>query len=173
MFIWKRKSFEWTWSRVSIPSKTYNILAISNCSLIVKVIVVVKTLDNNQWPWNWFITQFVTIGFKHDVITFTIVHIWAFKTFCYKLIVFFLSLEVIMACLNSKVSSNIMTFNANLVLIKVLCFQGGKHGRRFALTVGCEELTWASMEVIPLNLLCFIKPFFKTKNFLTLSSMYK
>jgi hypothetical protein len=46
-----------------------------------------------------------------------------------------------MVCLNFKVSSNMMTFNANLVLIKVLCFQGGKNGRRFALIVGCEELT--------------------------------
>jgi hypothetical protein len=46
-----------------------------------------------------------------------------------------------MVCLNSKVFSNMMTFNANLVLIKVLCFQGGKNGRRFVLTMGCEELT--------------------------------
>jgi hypothetical protein len=46
-----------------------------------------------------------------------------------------------MACLNSKVSSNMMTFNEDLVLIKVLCFQGGKNGRRFALIKGCKELT--------------------------------
>jgi hypothetical protein len=46
-----------------------------------------------------------------------------------------------MACLNSKVSSNMMIFNTNLVLKKVLCFQGAKNGRRFALIVECEKLT--------------------------------
>jgi hypothetical protein len=71
-----------------------------------------------------------------------------------------------MACLNSKASSNMMIFNVDLVLIKVLCFQGGKNGRRFALTKGCEEINMSLHGSNPIKFIIFYQALFQNKKLL-------
>jgi hypothetical protein len=53
-------------------SKNLDMLDISNNStsmFIIKVIVIVKVFDNNQWPLDWISTHVETIGFKANVTT--------------------------------------------------------------------------------------------------------
>jgi hypothetical protein len=81
-FFWK--SYESNGFRVFVSFETCNISTISYYNLSINVMVVLKTLDNNQWPWDWFITQAMNIRFKVKVTTFATTHIWAFKPLCYK-----------------------------------------------------------------------------------------
>jgi hypothetical protein len=57
---------------------------------VIKVIIIVKASNNNQWPTNKFITQVNTTRFKVDMITSTIAHALALGTICCKTINFYL-----------------------------------------------------------------------------------
>jgi hypothetical protein len=57
---------------------------------VIKVIIIVKASNNNQWPIDKFITQVNTTRFKVDMITSTIAHAWALGTICCKTINFYL-----------------------------------------------------------------------------------
>jgi hypothetical protein len=47
MFFWKKKHLESNWLKAFVPNETYTILAISTYNLLVKVMKIVKTLDNS------------------------------------------------------------------------------------------------------------------------------
>ncbi len=78
MFFWKR-SLKSNWFKVFVPLEIYTISTISIWNMITNM-AIFKASNNSQWPWDWFITQAMTIGFKHDVTTSTISNIWVFKT---------------------------------------------------------------------------------------------
>lgn len=46
IFLWKRKNVKWNWSKTFVPFETCTNLDISTCSLIIIVIIVVKTSNN-------------------------------------------------------------------------------------------------------------------------------
>jgi hypothetical protein len=77
MFFWKRSSKS-NRSKAFVPSKSCTILAILTYNLIIRVLVVAKSLQMSEWLWDWFTTQTVTTRLEHDVATFSIAHIWAF-----------------------------------------------------------------------------------------------
>ncbi len=76
---------------VSKGFKTLNRL--DNCNNLVsiftiKVTHVVKVLNSNQWPLDWFNTHVKTTWFKANVITSTTTHTWALRTLCCKTTIF-------------------------------------------------------------------------------------
>lgn len=66
-------------SNVSSPSARGST---SNSNAIVKLIILLKELDNNQWPLYWFIIYAFIKGFKHVMIASTMPQTWAFRTQC-------------------------------------------------------------------------------------------
>jgi hypothetical protein len=60
------------------------------CISIVRVMVIVKTFDNNQWPLLWFITLDDITRFNIKMITLAIAQTWALSTLCFKATNFYL-----------------------------------------------------------------------------------
>jgi hypothetical protein len=90
------------WSHVSFPlikESGWDSMATIN------FIIVTKTLDNNQWPLDWFSAHVGTTKFEHVV---TISHLGfqdsLVQTQCFRF-----------AALNSKVSSKFIAFLVNLI----------------------------------------------------------
>ncbi len=71
-----------------------------------------------------------------------------------------------MACLTSKVSSNMMTFNANLVLIGVLMFSRWEEWENVCIDYGMRRINMSFHGTNPNKFIMFYQTFFQNKKLL-------